>query len=90
MIRNRENLNATILVFDPTYEAQSIKPKVFRPSADWFKGRKSDRVILNVHRLAVDPLTSQVSWPCQGLGQEVPAGIDRIDLRADVGRPGSV
>jgi hypothetical protein len=42
---------------------------------------------LNVHRLAVDPLTSQVSWPCQGLGQEVPAGIDRIDLRADVGRP---
>jgi hypothetical protein len=35
MIRDLENLDATIQQFDPTYQVESIRPKAFRPPKDW-------------------------------------------------------
>ncbi|HRN84745.1 MAG TPA: hypothetical protein PK857_07975, partial [Hyphomicrobium sp.] len=53
-----EKLDATLLLFDPSYEITSIKPKVFRPPEDWSKRGEMTRIILGVMRKASEPLTS--------------------------------
>jgi hypothetical protein len=35
MILDLENLDATLLQFDPTLEVETIKPRAFRPPDDW-------------------------------------------------------
>lgn len=53
-----EKLDATLLLFDPSYEIASIKPKAFRPPEDWSKRGEMTRIILGVMRKASEPLTS--------------------------------
>lgn len=53
-----EKLDATLLLFDPSYEIASIKPKAFRPPEDWSKRGEMTRLILGILRKATEPLTS--------------------------------
>jgi len=59
MIRDLEHLDQTLLLFDPSYQIASIKPKAFRPPADWSKRGEMTRVILGILRRATEPLTSR-------------------------------
>ena len=59
MIRDLEHLDRTLLLFDPSYEVASIRPKAFRPPADWSKRGEMTRVILGILRRAAEPLTSR-------------------------------
>jgi hypothetical protein len=59
MIRDLEHLDRTLLLFDPSYEIASIKPKAFRPPADWSKRGEMTRLILGILRKAAEPLTSR-------------------------------
>jgi hypothetical protein len=57
-IASLEKLDATLLLFDPTYEIASIRPKAFRPPDDWSKRGEMIRLILGILRKATEPLTS--------------------------------
>jgi len=59
MIRDLENLDATILLFDADYQIEAIKPKAFRPPADWAKRGEMTRIILSILRQAAEPLTTR-------------------------------
>ncbi len=59
MIADLENLDATILMFDSSYQVEAIKPKAFRPPADWSKRGEMTRVILSILRQAAEPLTTR-------------------------------
>jgi len=59
MIRDLENLDATILLFDADYQIAAIKPKSFRPPSDWAKRGEMTRIILSVLRQASEPLTTR-------------------------------
>jgi len=50
MIRDLENLDATIRLFDADYQVEAIKPKTFRPPEDWAKRGQMTRIILDVLR----------------------------------------
>ncbi|MEX0851813.1 MAG: hypothetical protein WD036_00805 [Bauldia sp.] len=59
MIRDLENLHATIRLFDADYDIPAIKPKSFRPPDNWSKRGEMTRIILNVLRQASEPLTTR-------------------------------
>ena len=59
MILDLEHLDQTLMMFDPSYEIASIKPKAFRPPADWSKRGEMTRLILGILRKATEPLTSR-------------------------------
>lgn len=59
MIRDLEHLDRTLLLFDPSYEIASIRPKAFRPPADWSRRGEMTRLILGILRKATEPLTSR-------------------------------
>ncbi len=59
MILDLESLDKTLLMFDPEYEIQSIKPKAFRPPEDWSKRGEMTRLCLSILRKAEEPLTSR-------------------------------
>lgn len=59
MIRDLENLDATIRLFDADYQVEAIKPKSFRPPADWAQRGQMTRIILDVLRQAAEPLTTR-------------------------------
>ena len=59
MIAELESVDATIRLFDPAYRVEAIKPKAFRPPADWSKRGEMTRVILDILRQASEPITSR-------------------------------
>jgi hypothetical protein len=59
MVLDLENLDATILQFDPTFKVETIKPKAFRPPKDWSNRGQMTRIILSILRQASEPLTSR-------------------------------
>jgi len=59
MVLDLENLDATILQFDPTYQVETIKPKAFRPPKDWANRGEMTRIVLSILRQASEPLTSR-------------------------------
>lgn len=59
MIAELEHLDATIRLFDPSYSAETVKPKAFRPPDDWAHRGEMSRVILGILRQASEPLTSR-------------------------------
>jgi hypothetical protein len=59
MIRDLEKLDATIHLFDPSVEIEAIKPKAFRPPADWAKRGEMSRFVLGILRQAAEPLTTR-------------------------------
>jgi hypothetical protein len=59
MIQELEHLDKMLLMFDPDYRIEEIKPKAFRPSADWSKRGEMTRRILNILRKAAAPMTTR-------------------------------
>jgi hypothetical protein len=59
MIIDLENLDATILQFDPNYHVEQIRAKSFRPPKDWANRGEMTRIILSVLRQAAEPLTTR-------------------------------
>ena len=59
MVLDLENLDATILQFEPDFRVETIKPKAFRPPKDWSNRGQMSRIILSILRQAAEPLTSR-------------------------------
>lgn len=59
MLADLENLDATILQFDPSHPIEAIRPKAFRPPKDWSNRGQMSRVVLSILRQASEPLTSR-------------------------------
>jgi hypothetical protein len=59
MALDLENLDATILQFEPNFRLEAIKPKAFRPPKDWSNRGEMTRICLSILRLAAEPLTSR-------------------------------
>ena len=54
-----ENLDATIRQFSPDFQVEAIRPKAFRPPADWANRGQMSRVILSILRQATEPMTTR-------------------------------
>ncbi len=54
-----ENLDATIRQFSPDFHVEAIRPKAFRPPADWANRGQMSRVILSILRQATEPMTTR-------------------------------
>jgi len=54
-----ENLDATIVQFDPSFHVEAIRPKAFRPPADWANRGQMSRIVLSILRQAAEPMTSR-------------------------------
>ena len=59
MILDLDHLDKTLLMFDPDYRIESIKPKAFRPPEDWSKRGEMTRLILGILRQAAEPMTAR-------------------------------
>ena len=59
MVDDLENLDATLLQFAPNFPVEKIKPKGFRPPADWAHRGQMSRVVLSTLRGASEPLTAR-------------------------------
>ena len=59
LIADLEAIDATLKVFDPNIQVEAIKPKAFRPPADWAHRGEMSRVVLTILRLASEPLTTR-------------------------------
>ena len=59
MIADLEKLDATIDLFDATVRIEAIKPKAFRPPADWSEPAEMSRVCLDILRKAAEPMTTR-------------------------------
>ena len=77
MIVDLENLDATIVQFDPDYQVEAIRPKAFRPPKDWSNRGEMTRIILSILRQAAEPLTTR-DIALQLLTERA---LDRNDLR---------
>ena len=72
-----ENLDATIRQFSPDYQVEAIRPKAFRPPADWANRGQMSRVILSILRQASEPMTTRDI----ALELLVTRALDQSDLR---------
>lgn len=59
MVADLENLDATILQFEPDFKVEAIKPKAFRPPKDWSNRGEMTRICLSILRQAAEPLTAR-------------------------------
>ncbi|MEJ2377429.1 MAG: hypothetical protein P8Y53_15485 [Pseudolabrys sp.] len=59
MVQDLENLDATILQFDPGFQVEAIRPKAFRPPKDSSNRGEMTRICLSVLRQAAEPLTTR-------------------------------
>lgn len=59
MVLDLENLDATILQFEPDFKVETIKPKAFRPPKDWSNRGQMTRICLSILRQATEPLTAR-------------------------------
>ena len=59
MVQDLENLDATILQFDPAFQIEAIRPKAFRPPKDWANRGEMIRIVLSILRQASEPLTAR-------------------------------
>lgn len=57
MVVDLENLDATILQFEPNFRLEAIKPRAFRPPKDWANRGEMTRICLSILRMASEPLT---------------------------------
>jgi len=59
MVQELEHLDATLLLFDPDYQVEGIKPKAFRPPKDLANRGQMSRIVLSILRQATEPLTTR-------------------------------
>jgi hypothetical protein len=57
MVIDLENIDATILQFEPDFKIEAIAPKAFRPPKDWSNRGQMTRICLSILRQATEPLT---------------------------------
>jgi hypothetical protein len=57
MVLDLENLDATILQFEPDFKVETIRPKAFRPPKDWSNRGQMTRIVLSILRQASEPLS---------------------------------
>ena len=79
MIRDLENLDATIRLFDADYKVEAIKPNAFRPPEDWAHRGEMTRIILDILRQAAEPLTARDI--ADQLMRERALDLENINLR---------
>jgi len=89
MILDLEALDRTLLMFDPGYKIDAIKPKAFRPPEDWAKRGQMTRLILGILRLASEPMTSRDIAVGLMAERALDTGDDRL-VRLMTGRTGNV
>ncbi len=77
MVMDLENLDATIVQFQPDYQVEAIRPKAFRPPKDWSNRGEMTRICLSILRQAAEPLTTRDI----ALQLLVERALDRHDLR---------
>jgi hypothetical protein len=77
MVLDLENIDATILQFDPDFKVETIQPKAFRPPKDWSNRGQMSRIILSVLRQAAAPLTTRDI----ALQLLIERALDQSDLR---------
>lgn len=77
MIADLEHLDQTLLMFDPDYRIEAIRPKAFRPPADWSKRGEMTRIILGILRKAAEPMS------CRDIAVQLMAerGLDVDDAK---------
>jgi hypothetical protein len=59
MILDLEHLDRTLLMFDPDYKVETIKPRAFRPPDDWSRRGEMTRLILGILRKAAEPMSAR-------------------------------
>ena len=59
MILDLEHLDRTLLMFDPDYKIETIKPRAFRPPDDWAKRGQMTRLIMGILRQAAEPMSAR-------------------------------
>jgi hypothetical protein len=59
MVADLENLDRTILQFEPDFKVETIQPKTFRPPKDWANRGEMTRIVLSILRQAAEPLTAR-------------------------------
>lgn len=79
MIGELEALDATIKLFDADYKVEAIRPKTFRPPPDWAHRGEMTRIVLNVLRMAAEPLTTNEI--ALELMKERALDVGNVDLR---------
>ena len=59
LVLDLENLDSTILQFEPDYQVEAIRPKAFRPPKDWANRGEMTRIVLSILRQSTEPLTTR-------------------------------
>jgi hypothetical protein len=59
MVLDLETLDNTLKLFDPTYQVEAIRPKAFRPPADWSHRGEMSRIVLSILRMSAEPMTTR-------------------------------
>jgi hypothetical protein len=59
MIGELEHLDSTLRLFDPDIDIPAIRPKAFRPPADWAHRGEMTRMVLDILRQAAEPMTTR-------------------------------
>lgn len=59
LAKDLEHIDATLAIVAPELAVEAIKPKVFRPPADWSKRGEMTRVVLSILRTARAPMTTR-------------------------------
>lgn len=77
MVDDLENLDATIRQFAPDFQVETIRPKAFRPPADWANRGQMSRVVLSILRQAAEPMTTRDI----ALEMLVTRALDQSDVR---------
>lgn len=59
MVTDLETLDATLRLVAPDVEVEAIRPRSFRPPADWSNRGQMARLVLSILRQAREPLTTR-------------------------------
>src|SRR6185437_12505994 len=60
MVLDLEALDAVILQVAPSdFKVETIKPKAFRPPADWARRGEMSRIVLSILRQAAEPMSTR-------------------------------
>lgn len=59
MLDDLEKLDGTLTMFAPDFQAETIRPKAFRPPKDWSNRGDMSRVVLSIMRLSTEPMTTR-------------------------------
>lgn len=59
MLADLDTIDKTIVQFDPDFQVETIKPKAFRPPADWAHRGEMSKISLSILRQAAEPMTTR-------------------------------